>query len=416
MEILRISTVGSVDHGKSTLIGRLFLDSKRIFQDQVQAIEKASKKMGEEFNLALVADGLKAEREQGITIDVAHKYFSTPNRRFILADTPGHVQYTRNMITGASNSNATLIIIDAKEGITEQTKRHTFLSGLLQIPHLIVCINKMDLSNYSQDVFEKIKKEFEDFAFKIDVKDIHFIPISALHGDNVISKSNKTPWYQGPSLLYLLENIYTRSDEDFRDCRFPVQGVIRISENKNPFKKEEHRSYAGRVAGGIFEVGDKIKVLPSGFESKIKNISTFDGSLRKAEPKMSVALELEDDIDISRGDMIVRSANIPNISQDIDLMVCWLNPTKLDPTKKYLVKHTTKLTKCFIQEIVYKIDINTLDRNLKDKEIGMNEIARIKIRTNHPLFYDPYTKNKITGSLILIDEQTNETVAAGMIR
>jgi sulfate adenylyltransferase subunit 1 len=416
MEILRISTIGSVDHGKSTLIGRLFLDSKKIFVDQVQSIEKASKKLGEEFNLALVADGLKAEREQGITIDVAHKYFSTPNRRFILADTPGHVQYTRNMVTGASNSNAALIIIDANEGITEQTKRHIFISGLLQIPHLIVCVNKMDLLNYNQEVFNRIKREFEDFAFKIDIKDIHFIPISALHGDNVTSHSKNMPWYQGPSLLYLMENIYTRSDEDFRDCRFPVQGVIRISENKNPLRREEHRSYAGRIAGGVFKVGDKIRVLPSGFESKIKNISTFDGNLQKAGPKMSVALELEDDIDISRGDMIVRSTNLPLISQDIDLMICWLNPIKLDPARKYLVKHTTKLTKCLIQEIVYKIDINTLDRNLKDKEIGMNDIARIKIRTNNPLFFDSYTKNKITGSLILIDEQTNETIAAGMIR
>jgi len=416
MEILRISTVGSVDHGKSTLIGRLFLDSKKIFIDQMQSIERLSKKSGEEFNLALVADGLKAEREQGITIDVAHKYFSTPKRRFILADNPGHFQYTKNMVTGASNSNATLIIIDAREGITEQAKRHIFISGLLQIPHLIVCVNKMDLLDYKQEAFNKIKEDFEGFSFRMDVKDVHFIPISALKGDNVIAKSDKMPWYDGPSLLYLLENIYTKSDEDFRDCRFPVQGVIRIPENKISGAIGDYRGYAGRVASGIFEVGDKVRVIPSGFESKIKSIITFDGKLQKAGPKESVAIELENDIDVSRGDMIVRSANIPIISQDIDMIVCWLSQNKLDTGKRYLVRHTTKLTKCFIQEIVYKVDINTLDRNLKDKDIGMNDIARMKIRTNHPLCYDSYQKNRSTGCLILIDEQTNETVAAGMIR
>ncbi len=416
MEILRIATMGSVDHGKSTLIGRLFLDSKKIFIDQLYSIATASKKMGEEFNLALIADGLKAEREQGITIDVAYKYFSTPKRRFILADNPGHVQYTKNMITGASNANVSLIIIDARQGMTEQTRRHAFISGLLQIPHVVVCINKMDIVGYDKSIFDNIKKEFEDFAFKMDVKDVHFIPISALNGDNVISKSDKMQWYEGPTLLYILENLYVRSDEDFRDCRFPVQGVIRVGENQFNGRIGEHRAYAGRIASGVFKIGDEVKVLPSGFESRIKRIDTFNGLLEEAGPKMSVSIQLDDEIDIGRGDMIVRKTNLPSIGQDIDMIVCWLNVNKLDLNRKYLVKHTTRLTKCIIQDIVYKVDINTLNRDLNNKEIGINDIARIKIRTNHPLLYDSFSKNRVTGCLILIDELTNETVAAGMIR
>jgi len=415
MDTVRIATMGSVDHGKSTLIGRLFLDSKKIFIDQLQAIERASKKTGEDFNLALIADGLKAEREQGITIDVAYKYFTTPKRRFILSDNPGHQQYTKNMVTGASNANIALMIVDARQGITEQTKRHTFLAGLLQIPHIIVCINKVDLFDYSEEAYDKIKKEFEDFAYKLDIKDIHFIPISALHGDNVVEKSQKMLWYNGPTLLYLLENIYIKGDEDFRDCRFPVQGVIRVPENKLQGRIGEYRAYAGRVAGGVFKIGDKVKILPSGFESEIKSIDTFDGQKKEAGPKSSISIQLKDEIDIGRGDMIVRNTNIPNICQDLDLMVCWLNPEKLDSTKKYLIKHTTRLTKCIIQEVVHKIDINTLHRD-NSKEIGINDIARIKIRTNHPLFFDSYSKNRNTGSLIIIDELTNETLAAGMIR
>lgn len=415
MDTVRITTMGDIDHGKSTLIGRLFLDSKKIFIDQMQSIEKASKKTGEEFNLALVADGLKSEREQGITIDVAYKYFSTPKRRFILSDNPGHKQYTKNMVTGASNANIAILILDSRQGLTEQARRHTFIAGLLQIPHIIVCVNKIDLSNYSEEAFEKIKKEFEEFAYKLELKDIHFVPISALKGDNVVEKSQSMKWYNGPTLLYLLENMYVRGDEDFRDCRLPIQGVIRVSESLIHGRIGEYRAYAGRIAGGVLKVGDKVKVLPSGFESEIRSINLFERQIKEAGPKASVSVQLKDELDIGRGDMIVRATNVPQISQEIDIMLCWLNPSPLDPTKKYLVKHTSKLTKCIIQNIIHKIDINTLHRD-ESKTIGINEIARIIIRTNSPLFFDSYAKNRTTGSLILIDEQTNETVAAGMIR
>lgn len=414
IELLRVVTVGSVDDGKSTLIGRLFFDSKQIFEDQLEAISRISKQKGEkEINLALLVDGLRAEREQGITIDVAYRYFSTPKRKFIFADCPGHVQYTRNMVTGASNANMALILVDARLGITEQTKRHTFICSLLQIPHLVLCINKMDLVDFSEDVFNKIKEDFEEFAKKLEVHDVHFVPISALRGDNIVNKSENMPWYKGTSLLFILENIYVGGDFNLRDCRFPVQGVIRPQSDG---KFHDYRAYAGRVAGGVFKVGDRVKVLPSGFESTIKSIDSFDGSLQEAKPPMSVAIQLEDDIDISRGDMITRDKNIPQIGQDLDVMMCWLNPKKLDVNRKYILRHTTKLMKCVVEEIVYKVDINTLHRNLEDKEINMNDIARVKIRATAPVFFDSYAKNKITGSLVLIDEATKETVAAGMIR
>ena len=412
MELLRFSTAGSVDDGKSTLIGRLLYDSKSIFEDQYESIKVASEKMGEGFvNLALLTDGLRAEREQGITIDVAYRFFATPKRKFIIADTPGHIQYTRNMVTGASTANLALILIDARKGVIEQTKRHSFIASLLKIPHLVVCINKMDLVNYSQEVYEQIKDDFKNFASKLEVTDIHFIPISALQGDNVVKKSDKMDWYQGPSLMYLLETIHIGSDENLVDCRFPVQYIIR------PYNDDFHdyRGYAGRVAGGIFKPCDKVMVLPSGHKSKIKSIDTFEGELQEAFPPMSVTIRLEDEIDISRGDMIVRENNVPTIGRDIELMICWLNEKKIVLNGRYGIRHTTKDARCIIKEIRYKVDINTLHRNEEDLTVGLNEIARINIRTTHPLFYDKYKLNRRTGSVILVDEATNETVGAGMI-
>ncbi len=412
MELLRFTTAGSVDDGKSTLIGRLLYDSKSIFQDQMEAIEKASIQKGEEqVNLALLTDGLRSEREQGITIDVAYRYFSTPKRKFIIADTPGHIQYTRNMVTGASTANLAIILVDARKGIIEQTHRHSFIASLLQIPHIVVCINKMDLVDWDQATYERIRNEYKAFASKLNVKDVNFIPISALKGDNVVSRSENMPWYDGPTLLYLLETIHIGSDHNHIDCRFPVQSVIR------PQKDEFHdyRGFAGRIAGGVYKKGDKVLALPSGFTSTIKSIDTFDGEVEEAFAPMSVTITLEDEIDISRGDMIVRENNVPNVGQDIDLMVCWMNEAPLRPNGKYIVKHTTKDCRCIVKDVKYKININTLHRNEEDKNIGLNDIGRISIRTTLPLFYDSYSKNRITGSVILVDEGTNETVAACMI-
>jgi sulfate adenylyltransferase subunit 1 len=411
-ELLRFSTAGSVDDGKSTLIGRLLYDSKSIFEDQYDAIKSASEKRGEEgVNLALLTDGLKAEREQGITIDVAYRYFSTPKRKFIIADTPGHIQYTRNMVTGASTSNVALILVDARQGILEQTRRHAIISSLLQIPHLVICINKMDLVDYSQQVYEDIRQKFESFASKLDIKDVSFIPISALKGDNVVDRSENMPWYEGSTLLYYLENVHIGSDHNFIDTRFPVQFVIR------PYSDDFHdyRGYAGQVVGGVIKKGDKIMALPSGFTSTIEKIDTADGEIEEAFPPMSVTLLLKDDIDISRGDMIVRESNRPDAKQDFDLRICWFNDRPLQLQGKYEIRHTTQTARCIIQDIQYKMDVNTLHRNLEDKQIGMNDIARISIRTTKPLFADPYSRNRITGSIILVDEGTNETVAAGMI-
>ncbi|MBD99277.1 MAG: sulfate adenylyltransferase subunit CysN [Verrucomicrobia bacterium] len=412
MELLRFSTAGSVDDGKSTLIGRLLYDSKSIFEDQYEAIELSSKKKGEEgVNLALLTDGLRSEREQGITIDVAYRYFATPKRKFIIADTPGHIQYTRNMVTGASTSNLSIILIDARKGIIEQTYRHTFIASLLGIPHVVFCINKMDLVEYKEEVFEQIKKDVEAFASKLDVKDIHFIPISALHGDNVVNASKNMDWYQGGTLLYLLENIHIGSDHNHIDCRFPVQYVIRPQTDDY----HDYRGYAGRIAGGIFKPGDKVVALPSGFGSTIKSIDTLDGSIDEAFAPMSVTITLDDEIDISRGDMIVRENNQPTVSQDLDVMICWLNEKKLQWRGKYAIKHTSSDARCIIKDIKYKVDINTLHRLEEDKDIEMNDIARISLRTTKPLFFDSYKRNRYTGSVILIDEMTNETVGAGMI-
>jgi len=412
MELLRFTTAGSVDDGKSTLIGRLLYDSKTLFSDQIENLERVSKQRGEDLNLALLMDGLKAEREQGITIDVAYRYFSTPVRKFIIADTPGHPQYTRNMVTGASTANLALILVDARNGVVEQTHRHIFIASLLQIPHFVVCINKMDLVDFKEEVYEKIKSEIKDFVSKLDVKDIYFIPISALLGDNVVDSSKNMDWYKGPTLLYLLENIHIGSDENLIDCRFPVQYVIRPRNDKF----HDYRGYAGKIASGVFKPGDKVEVLPSGFTTTIKSIEGPSGELKEAFPPMSVVMQLEDDLDISRGDMIVREQNVPMVSQDLDVMVCWMNKKKLHPGKKYVVKHTTKETKCIVQEIVYKLDINTLHRKEGAKDLELNDIGRIKLRTAQPLFFDSYRKNRATGCLILIDELTNETVAAGMIR
>ena len=411
-ELLRFTTAGSVDDGKSTLIGRMLYDSKSIFQDQMEAIEATSLRRGEtEVNLALLTDGLKSEREQGITIDVAYRYFSTPKRKFIIADTPGHIQYTRNMVTGASTANVALVLIDARNGVAEQTRRHAIIASLLQIPHLVVCVNKMDLVAYNEKIYEEIKEDFEKFAAKLDVKDVHFIPISALNGDNVVNRSENMDWYEGSTLMYYLENVHIASDHNFIDTRFPVQYVIR------PYQEEYHdyRGYAGRVAGGILKKGDKVMVLPSGFESTIKKIDTIEGELEQAFPPQSVTILLDDDIDISRGDMIVRANNKPSVDQDLEVMVCWFNDKPLQLRGKYSILHTTQDVRCVIKEIRYRLDINTLHRDVENKEVKMNDIARVVIRTTKPLYVDPYRKNRITGSVIFVDEGTNETVGAGMI-
>jgi sulfate adenylyltransferase subunit 1 len=413
MELLRFTTAGSVDDGKSTLIGRLLYDSKSIFEDQVQQIEQTSKNKGlEHVDLSLFTDGLKDEREQGITIDVAYRYFATPRRKFIIADTPGHVQYTRNMVTGASTANLALILVDARNGVIEQTKRHTFIASLLQIPHIFVCINKMDLVDYSEEAYQRVVKEYSDFAAKLNVKDVRFIPISALHGDNVVNRGDNMPWHQGGTLLHNLETVHISSDHNLRDCRFPVQTVIRPHSDKH----HDFRGYAGRVAGGVFKKGDTVVALPSGLESKISGIHTMTGELQEAFPPQSVTITLEDDIDISRGDVLVRSENRPAARQDLDVMLCWLNASPPRPRAKYVVKHTTSEARAMITEIQYKMDINTLHRLEADRDIKMNDIARVKLRSTKPLFSDDYTANRVTGSLILIDEASNETVAAGMIR
>jgi sulfate adenylyltransferase subunit 1 len=412
MDLLRFTTAGSVDDGKSTLIGRLLYDSKAIFEDQLDAIELSSKKKGEEhINLALLTDGLRAEREQGITIDVAYRYFATPKRKFIIGDTPGHIQYTRNMVTGASTANLAIILIDARQGVIEQTMRHTYISSLLKIPHIVVCINKMDLVDFNEEVYETIKDKFMEFAPMFDVQDIHFIPISALNGDNVVIRSTKMPWYDGATLMYTLENVYIGSDQNHFDPRFPVQYVIRPQSEKF----HDYRGYAGKIEGGIFNVGDVVKVLPSGLDTKIKTIDFYDKSLQTAAKPQSVTITLEYDIDISRGDMIVKANRVPHVSQDIDLMLCWFNEKPLMLKGKYSLKHTSRDVKCIIQNIEYKVDVNNLSRNYEDKNIKMNDIARISLKTTAPLFYDSYRNNRNTGSIILIDEGTNETVAAGMI-
>lgn len=412
MDLLRFTTAGSVDDGKSTLIGRLLYDSKSIFEDQMEAVELASKKKGEEHvNLALLTDGLRAEREQGITIDVAYRYFATPKRKFIIADTPGHIQYTRNMVTGASTANLAIILVDARKGIQEQTCRHSFIASLLKIPHIIYCINKMDLVNYDEKVFDGIRKELEAFTAKLEVNDIRYIPISALNGDNVVDRSKNMDWYQGPTFLYALENLHISSDENLIDSRFAVQNVIR------PMTKEFHdyRSFAGRIAGGIFKKGDEVMAMPSGLTSKIKNIYNGDKEITEGFSPMSVSITLEDEIDISRGDMLVKPNNKPTVEQDVEAMLCWFNEKPLAVGGKYVLKHTTREARCVLKSVTYKMNINTLHKMEEDKNIRMNDIGRIVLRTTIPLLTDKYYRNRVTGSFILIEEGTNETVAAGMI-
>lgn len=412
IELLRFTTAGSVDDGKSTLIGRLLYDSKSIFQDQLDAVEASSKSRGFDYiDLSLLTDGLKSEREQGITIDVAYRYFATPKRKFIIADTPGHIQYTRNMVTGASTANLAIILIDARKGMLEQTHRHSFIASLLRIPHAIVCVNKMDLVGYSQEAYDAIVRDFKAFSSKLGINDVQFIPISALVGDNVVNRSEKTDWYEGSTLMYHLETVHISSDYNHVDCRFPIQSVIRPHTHDH----QDFRGFAGRIDGGVFKPGDKIKVLPSGFTSTIKTIELNGEKISEAFSPMSVTMTLADEIDVSRGDMIVRENNVPEVGQDIDLIVTWMSTTPLKLRSKVVIKHTTNECVGLIKELKYKVDINTLHRIEDFDSIRMNDIGRISIRTSKPLFYDSYKKNRQTGSLIIIDEQTNETIGAGMI-
>ncbi len=411
-QLLRFTTAGSVDDGKSTLIGRLLYDSKSIFEDQLASIENTSKKKGHDgVDLALFTDGLRDEREQGITIDVAYRYFTTPKRKFIIADTPGHIQYTRNMVTGASTANVATILVDARHGVIEQTKRHAFIASLLNIPHVIVCVNKMDLVDYSEEVFNNIVAQFEEISSKMLIKDVRFIPMSALNGDNVVNQSENMPWYQGSPMLNMLETMHISSDINKVDARFPVQTVLRPQSESH----RDYRGYAGRVASGVLRVGDEITVMPSGFTSKIKSINLHDQELEEAFAPQSVSIQLEDDIDISRGDMIVRTNNQPEASQDVEVMLCWLNNSPAKPRAKYTIKHTSNDQKAMIKDVTYKIDIETLNRVEDDDSLNMNDIAKVKIRTTKPLAIDSYRENRTTGSIILVDDATNETVAAGMI-
>jgi bifunctional enzyme CysN/CysC len=416
MDILRLATAGSVDDGKSTLIGRLLYDSKSIFEDQIEAVERTSRDRGEDYtNLALLTDGLRAEREQGITIDVAYRYFATPKRKFIIADTPGHIQYTRNMVTGASTADLAIILIDARKGLLEQSRRHAFLTTLLRVPHLVLAVNKMDLVDYDQGVFERIKDEFTSFATKLSVGDLTFIPISALHGDNVVERSGNMAWYDGPSLLHHLENLHIASDRNLIDVRFPVQYVIRPHMSTDP-RLHDYRGYAGQVAGGVLKPGDEVMHLPSGLSTRITRIDTADGPVAEAFPPMSVTLLLDDDIDISRGDMICRPHNRPQVTQDIEAMVCWMSEERpLSPRSKLVIKHTTRTARAMVKDLHYRMDVNTLHRHEDADRLELNEIGRITLRVTQPLFADAYGRNRATGGFILIDESTNATVAAGMI-
>jgi sulfate adenylyltransferase large subunit len=415
-DILRFATAGSVDDGKSTLIGRLLYDSKSIFEDQLESVERTSRDRGEEdTNLALLTDGLRAEREQGITIDVAYRYFATPRRTFIIADTPGHVQYTRNMVTGASTADLAVVLVDARKGLQEQSRRHAFLATLLQVPHLVFAVNKMDLVDYDEARFEEIKDQFTEFAAKLDVSDLTFIPISALHGDNVVERSMNMPWYNGPSLLHHLESVHIASDRNLIDVRFPVQYVIRPQRADDP-ELHDYRGYAGQVAGGVLKPGDEVTHLPSGLTTRISKILTADGEVEEAFSPMSVTLLLDDDIDISRGDMICRPHNQPTVTQDVEAMVCWMSEERpLVPRMKLALKHTSRSVRAVVRDVQYRLDVNTLHRSEDPEGLELNEIGRVTLRTTQPIFGDDYQRNRTTGGFILIDEGTNATVAAGMI-
>ncbi len=413
MDILRFATAGSVDDGKSTLIGRLLYDSKTVFEDQIDAVERVSRERGDEnVNLALLTDGLRAEREQGITIDVAYRYFASPKRKFIIADTPGHIQYTRNMVTGASTADLALILVDARKGLVEQSRRHAFLATLLQVPHLVLVVNKMDLVDWDQQVFDRIHAEFTAFATKLRVRDLEVIPVSALRGDNVVDRSENMPWYDGPSLLHHLEHVHVASDRNLIDARFPVQYVVR------PISDEYHdyRGYAGQIAGGVLKKGDDVMVLPSGFSSKIAAVEIAGKEVEEAYPPMAVTIRLEDEIDISRGDLICRPHNAPTVTQDIDAMICWMDETApFQVGKKYSIKHTTRSARCIVKDLQYRLDVNTLHRDEAATSLSLNDIGRIRLRTTVPLLCDDYGTNRTTGGFVLIDEGTNRTVAAGMI-
>ncbi|MCR4699360.1 MAG: GTP-binding protein [Bacteroidaceae bacterium] len=412
MELLRFTTAGSVDDGKSTLIGRLLYDSKSIFEDQLQAVEAASERLGNaEVNLALLTDGLRAEREQGITIDVAYRYFATPKRKFIIADTPGHIEYTRNMVTGASTADAAIILVDARNGIIEQTKRHSYIASLLKIDYVVVAINKMDLVDFSKDVYDNIRAEYAKIADVLGLKNVFFIPISALKGDNVVNPSENTPWYQGETLLHLLENIPLKQGADDAQFRFPVQYVIRPQTAEWP----DYRAYAGRISGGRIKVGDKVTILPSQTESVVSRIDEGTNQVDEARSSQSVSISLADDVDVSRGSLIVKTNELPTVSNQIELLVCWLNHRPLQLRQKYIIRHTSDELQGVVGEVEYKVNINTLENNFDDKEVKMNDIAKIKLKLSKPLAFDLYAENRTTGSLVFIDEGTNETVGAGMI-
>jgi bifunctional enzyme CysN/CysC len=416
MDILRFATAGSVDDGKSTLIGRLLYDSKSIFADQLEAVERTSRDRGEDYtNLALLTDGLRAEREQGITIDVAYRYFATPRRKFIIADTPGHIQYTRNMVTGASTADLAVVLVDARNGLTEQSRRHAFLTTLLRVPHMVLAVNKMDLVDYQAEVFERICEEFSAFAARLDIGDLTFIPISALHGDNVVERSANMPWYDGPSLLHHLEHVHIASDRNLIDVRFPVQYVIRPHAATDA-ELHDYRGYAGQVAGGVLKPGDEVLHLPSGFSTRVRRIEAAGTEIAEAFAPMSVTLLLDDDVDISRGDMICRPNNRPAAAQDIEAMLCWMSSdAALQRRSRLVVKHTSRTVKAIVTDLHYRIDVNTLHRDESATQLGLNEVGRVRLRLTQPIFCDPYARNRATGGLILIDESTNATVGAAMI-
>ncbi|MEN9301368.1 MAG: hypothetical protein RLZZ254_1149 [Actinomycetota bacterium] len=413
MKRLRFATVGSVDDGKSTLIGRLLYDSKSIFEDQLEHIEAVSKRRGDDYvDLSLLTDGLRAEREQGITIDVAYRYFATPKRSFIIADCPGHIQYTRNMITGASNVDLAIVLVDARTGVVEQTRRHSLLVSLLGVPHLVICVNKMDLVNYDQARFDEIRSEFEEFASRLELQDVTFLPISALAGDNVVTRSSNMDWFEGPTLLHHLENVYTASDSNRIDVRFPVQYVIRPQRADYP----DYRGYAGRVAGGVLRVGDDVMVLPSGLTTTITGIDTPLGPQESAEPGEAVTLLLADDLSITRGDMICRPNNRPRASQELEAMLCWMDDAApLQPGKIYSIKHTTRVARAKVNQVLYRLNISNLHRESDVTGLAMNEIGRVTLHTTTPLFFDDYHQNRVTGCFILVDETTGQTAGAGML-
>jgi sulfate adenylyltransferase large subunit len=410
-EMLRFATAGSVDDGKSTLIGRLLHDSKAIFEDQLEHVLRTSERRGDGYlNLALLMDGLRAEREQGITIDVAYRYFQTPRRKFVIADTPGHEQYTRNMVTGASTADLSIVLVDARKGVSEQTRRHAYIASLLRIPHLVVCVNKMDLVGYDEAAFDQVVEDLTDWTARLDLADVTFIPISALHGDNVVDRSLVMPWYDGPPLLYHLEHVVIAPDRNLADLRFPVQWVVRPNSDEH----HDYRGYAGTVAGGVLHPGDEVLVLPSGQRTRVEAIDTFDGPVDTAFPEMSITVRVADELDISRGDMMVEPDDAPVAARELDAMVCWMGEAPLRPGARLVIKHTTRTTRARVEELDYRVEVNTLGHEPAD-ELALNEIGRVRIRSGSPLMADPYSRNRTTGSFILIDEATNDTVAAGMV-